>query len=1031
MEVTKVTVNGQDTEVPKDGVATVQLMNGDETVGTLVIGKDGNYIVTPKEGYTGELPQITYTISDGKDTATSTLTVTNNNPVNQPPQPQADTGAATTETPATGNVLTNDTDPDRGPSALTVTKVTVNGQDTVVPKDGVATVQLMNGDETVGTLVIGKDGNYIVTPKEGYTGELPEITYTVSDGQDTATSTLTVTNNNPVNEPPVARPDTDTATTADPARGNVITGEGTNEGTTNADRDPDSQPDPLKVTKVVIDGRETEVTPGAYSTTAQLTKDGVIVGTLVIGSDGNYIVSPAEGYTGELPQITYTISDGKDTATSTLTVTNQNVDNKPPVAQNDTGTATTANPATGNVLNNDSDPDNGPTSPLTVTKVTINGQPTNVPTNGDKVTVDLMKDGQKVGTLEIQKDGTYKVTPEEDYVGDLPVINYTITDGKADANATLTVTNGNVANQPPVANPDVDKATTDVPAQGNVITGKNATRADNGADTDTDGPSSLTVTKVTVNGVDTTVSASGTTSVNLMQDGTKVGTLEIQSDGTYKVTPVDGYTGTLPVINYTITDGKADAQSTLTVTNENVEKDGHFILGRDGNDTIRVNPSAIDGPSEEKPASLATEGETTNQADVVIGDEGGTNTIVKPGSDYNAVVLFDVTASMKTSPYVSGGGRVWETAKAAVKQLVTDLANHDGKVNFELVIFTTVTEIVGHYTNFTAADAEALNRKIDALDAVPRSSTSYAAAFDAANTFFKSATSNPVTSDYDNVTYLISDGDPKQDVPSQAFAAYDPVAKVSKVHAIGLTETANSPFLDPNKKHILDYFDNTPNGGGEPTVAETSLVDYPNWRPADMNGREVGEATMISGSNVNELNTALKTGGTEVVKFTGADDTINGGNGDDVIFGDTIDVSGSGMSWSNTQKAAYDYLQENWKDVLSSDATGGNDTINGGAGDDVIIGGGGNDTLTGGDGADKFVYNLQGGNGRDTITDFGADDKFVFVGNETLFKSQAQFDANTHTLTFKSGANQEYNNSVTVNGVNSLEDLLAKSEFII
>ncbi|MFU2080955.1 tandem-95 repeat protein [Avibacterium endocarditidis] len=297
----------------------------------------------------------------------------------------------------------------------------------------------------MGTLVIDKNGNYIVTPKEGYTGELPEITYTVSDGQDTATSTLTVTNNNPANEPPVARPDTDTATTAEPAKGNVITGQGTTEGTGNADTDTDG-PSALTVTKVTVNGQETEVAKDGV-TTVQLMNGSETVGTLVIDKNGNYIVAPKEDYTGALPQITYTISDGKDTATSTLTVT----------------------------------------------KVTINGQPTKVPTNGDKVTVDLMKDGQKVGTLEIPKDGTYKVTPEEDYVGDLPVINYTITDGKADANATLTVTNGNVANQPPVANPDVDKATTDVPAQGNVITGKNATRADNGADTDTDGPSSLII----------------------------------------------------------------------------------------------------------------------------------------------------------------------------------------------------------------------------------------------------------------------------------------------------------------------------------------------------------------------------------------------------------------------------------------------------------------------------------------------------------------------------------------------------------
>ncbi|MFZ7179522.1 Ig-like domain-containing protein [Avibacterium avium] len=934
----------------------------------------------------------------------------------------ADEGTATTENPATGSVLTNDTDPDNGPSPLKVTKVSIDGVETNVAEGANSTVIPLTKDgETVGTLVIGSDGNYIVTPKDGYTGELPVITYTVSDGEDTAESTLTVTNANPVNQAPTPVADENTATTENPATGSVLTN----------DTDPDNGPSPLKVTKVSIDGVETEVKEGANSTVISITKDGEVVGTLVIGSDGNYIATPKDGYTGELPVITYTVSDGKDTAESTLTVTNENPVNEVPTPVADENTATTENPAIGSVLTNDTDPDNGP-SPLKVTKVSFDGKDVDVPVGANSVNVPLTKDGVEVGTLVIGSDGKYIITPKDGYTGELPVITYTVSDGEDTAESTLTVTNENKENQPPVAQPDTDTATTEAPATGNVLTNDN--------DPDNGPASSLTVTKVSVGGVATEVPANGSpVSVNLTQNGEVVGTLEIQSNGTYTVTPKDGYTGELPVVDYTISDGKDTAASTLTVTNENVEKDGHFILGRDGGDTIRVNPSAIDGPSETKPASLATEGKTTNQADVVIGDEGGTNTIVKPGSDYNAVVLFDVTASMKTSPYVSGGGRVWEAAKAAVKQLVTDLANHDGKVNFELVIFTTVTEIVGHYTNFTAADAEALNRKIDALDAVPRSSTSYAAAFNAANTFFKSATSNPVTSDYDNVTYLISDGDPKQDVPSQAFAAYDPVAKVSKVHAIGLTETANSPFLDPSKKHILDYFDNTPNGGGEPTVAETSLVDYPNWRPADMNGREVGKATMISGSNVNELNTALKTGGTEVVKFTGADDTINGGNGDDVIFGDTIDVSGSGMSWSNTQKAAYDYLQENWKDVLSSDATGGNDIIDGGAGDDIIIGGGGNDTLTGGDGADKFVYNLQGGNGNDTIVDFNAaeGDKLVFTGvtSAEVFKSEnnAQWDANSHTLTFRSGAgdSNQYNNSVTVNGVNSLEDLLAKSEFII
>ncbi|MFZ7173119.1 hypothetical protein [Avibacterium volantium] len=379
-----------------------------------------------------------------------------------------------------------------------------------------------------------------------------------------------------------------------------------------------------------------------------------------------------------------------------------------------------------------------------------------------------------------------------------------------------------------------------------------------------------------------------------------------------------------------------------------------------------------------------------------------------------------------------------------MKELITKLGDHDGAVNFELVTFAQDAEVVRKYSNFTAADAQELNRRIDSWSTPSDASrdtrvydghTSYSSAFNKANEFFTAAMSNSTTQNYENVTYFISDGSLSWDTPATAFAAYDPVAAVSKVHAIGITGVTNSPFNDPKTLHIMDYFDNTPADGGEATVPERSLVDFPNWRPAAMEGHAAGDATLIDGSNLSSLNTALETGGTEVVTSTGGDDTIYGGNGNDVLFGDVIEAAGSGFSWDMTQKDAYDYLQDNWSSVLSSNATGGNDTIDAGAGDDVIIGGGGNDTLTGGEGADKFVYNLNGGNGRDTITDFGADDKLVFAGvnDASSFKSlhNAQFDSFAHKLTFTSGDSNQYTNSVTVNGVNNLDDLLAKSEFII
>ena len=61
----------------------------------------------------------------GTATATSTLNITVT-AVNDAPVPAADTKTVNEDTPATGNVLTNDTDVDAG-TTLTVTKFTIGG----------------------------------------------------------------------------------------------------------------------------------------------------------------------------------------------------------------------------------------------------------------------------------------------------------------------------------------------------------------------------------------------------------------------------------------------------------------------------------------------------------------------------------------------------------------------------------------------------------------------------------------------------------------------------------------------------------------------------------------------------------------------------------------------------------------------------------------------------------------------------------------------------------------------------------------
>ena len=74
----------------------------------------------------------------------------------------------------------------------------------------------------------------------------------------------------------------------------------------------------------------------------------------------------------------------------------------------------------------------------------------------------------------------------------------------------------------------------------------------------------------------------------------------------------------------------------------------------------------------------------------------------------------------------------------------------------------------------------------------------------------------------------------------------------------------------------------------------------------------------------------------------GGNDKLDGGNGDDQLWGD----------WAKSITAG----------------EGGNDILNGGAGSDLLAGGGGNDKLTGGSDSDTFAFDT--GSGQDRITDF-------------------------------------------------------------
>ncbi|WP_205700407.1 type I secretion C-terminal target domain-containing protein [Crenobacter intestini] len=183
-------------------------------------------------------------------------------------------------------------------------------------------------------------------------------------------------------------------------------------------------------------------------------------------------------------------------------------------------------------------------------------------------------------------------------------------------------------------------------------------------------------------------------------------------------------------------------------------------------------------------------------------------------------------------------------------------------------------------------------------------------------------------------------------------------------------------------------------------IDDLSKVTYP----------PIGQPEIIT--TADQLKAVLVGGSTEYSPAAVGKDTLNGGEGSDILFGDTINtdklpwgtagnpakpadwVAGKGLDGlvqfltlkngvapSAVELNEYVRLHHAEFDV-QGDLRGGDDKLYGGAGNDVLYGQGGNDLLVGGAGNDK----LYGGTGHDTLYgDLGDDLIQGGAGNDTLF----------------------------------------------
>ncbi|MCB1255536.1 MAG: tandem-95 repeat protein [Microthrixaceae bacterium] len=168
-EETSVDINVTGNDLLAEGATPNVLLATAPSHGTATCTTAGICTYTPAADFNGT-DTFTYTITDGlgaSDNGVVTVTVT---PVNDAPVAADDTLTAVDSTPATVNVLANDTDADG--DTLTVT----------------ANTQGANG-----TVTCTPTGNCTYTANAGYEGP-DSFTYTISDGNGaTATATVNVT----------------------------------------------------------------------------------------------------------------------------------------------------------------------------------------------------------------------------------------------------------------------------------------------------------------------------------------------------------------------------------------------------------------------------------------------------------------------------------------------------------------------------------------------------------------------------------------------------------------------------------------------------------------------------------------------------------------------------------------------------------------------------------------------------------------------------------------------------------------------
>nr|WP_282149498.1 tandem-95 repeat protein [Vibrio diabolicus] len=424
--------------------------------------------------------------------------------------------------------------------------------------------------------------------------------------------------------------------------------------------------------------------------------------------------------------------------------------------------------------------------------------------------------------------------------------------------------------------------------------------------------------------------------------------------------------------------------------------------------------------------------------DIIVGDVQGLEIIA--GQDYNIAFVLDTSGSM---------GNWVETAKQEVLDVFDELlsaANQGekpGTVNIHLSEFaSSASAVISVDLSSPTARDEFVKELNSAIGDEGDGGTNYEAGLQSAVEWFSSQP-NP---NGQNITYFVTDGQPNrathlyhlaqnefskvildvddsgklvtlQDIVSNSSYSYGQTVTYKGDVVIDSYGQVYSPLTGRTLGDIdryngsIRYYDE----GGSSTQAQHMyqvLAALSSVESIGL-GSGVDEQTLkqydtdgVVESDIDVTKLAETILGQDVPLKQGSD-TIQGGEGDDILLGDLIEFGGNEQGLSAIQSHVaqqtgqdvstidgediHEYVKNNLEefnqshqgdksDNLSGGAgndllfgQGGNDILVGGEGDDILIGGLGNDILTGDEGSDIFKWS-EVTNEVDTVTDFNKDE---------------------------------------------------------